>query len=130
MKTITEKEATHNPTLEEMVEPDSDLKNMIVEYVGINSEEFIHYGGENNEVTVQMIVELFAKEFPEFLMVVAEENWVRGYHQALDDVDAGRQAMVEETETAEKIDDDEWVAGYRRHEQDLRDNIDEEDVQS
>ena len=92
METITEKKAIHNPSLEEMVEPDSDLKNMIVEYVGINSEEFIHYGGENNEVTVQMIVELFAKEFPEFLMAVAEENWIRGYHQALEDVDAGRQA--------------------------------------
>jgi hypothetical protein len=130
MKTITEKEATHNPTLEEMVELDSDLKNMIVEYVGINSEEFIHYGGENNEVTVQMIVELFAKEFPEFLMVVAEENWVRGYHQALDDVDAGRQAMVEETEAAEKIGDDKWVAGYHRHQQGLRDNVDDENVQS
>ena len=92
METTTEKEVTHNPTLEEMVEPDSDLKNMIVEYVGINSEELIHYGAENNEVTVQMIVELFAKEFPEFLMAVAEENWIRGYHQALEDVDAGRQA--------------------------------------
>ena len=98
METITEEEATQNPTLEEMVEPDSDLKNMIVEYVGINSEEFIHYGGENNEVTVQMIVELFAKEFPEFLMVVAEENWIRGYHQALEDVDAGKRAEVDEDE--------------------------------
>ena len=38
-----------------------------------------------------------ANEFPEFLMAVAEENWVRGYHQALDDVDAGRN-MLEELE--------------------------------
>ena len=98
METTTEKKATQNSTLAELVEPDSDLKNMIVEYVGINSEEFIHYGGENNEVTVQMIVEVFAKEFPEFLMVVAEENWVRGYHQALEDVDAGRRAEANEGE--------------------------------
>ena len=98
METITEKEAIHNPTLEDAIEPDSDLKNMIVEYVGINSEEFIHHGGENNEVTVQMIVELFAKEFPEFLMVVAEENWIRGYHQALEDVDAGRRSELSERE--------------------------------
>jgi len=98
METITEKEATRNPTLGEPIDPDSDLKNMIVEYVGINSEEYIQYGGENNQVTVQMIVELFAKEFPEFLMVVAEENWVRGYHQALEDVDAGRQAEQHEHE--------------------------------
>jgi len=92
METITEKEATRNSSLGRVVEPDSNLKNMIVEYVGINSEEFILYGGENNEVTVQMIVELFAKEFPEFLMAVAEENWIRGYRQALEDVDSGRQA--------------------------------------
>tara|TARA_R110000824_G_scaffold28179_7_gene94967 strand:- start:898 stop:1212 length:315 start_codon:yes stop_codon:yes gene_type:complete len=98
METITEEEATQNPTLEEMVTPDSDLKNMIVEYVGINSEEYTPYGGDNNEVTVQMIVDLFAKEFPEFLMVVAEENWIRGYHQALEDVDAGRRAELSERE--------------------------------
>ena len=102
METITEEEATHNSSLEEMVEPDSDLKNMIVEYVGINSEEFIHYGGENNEVTVQMIVEVFAKEFPEFLMAVAEENWIRGYHQALEDVDSGRQAEQVEQDREEE----------------------------
>ena len=33
-----------------------------------------------------MITEVFAKEFPEFLLAVAEENWVRGYHQALEDI--------------------------------------------
>jgi len=112
MKTTTEEEATRNQVLEEMVEPDSDLKNMIVEYVGINSEEFIHYGGENNEVTVQMIVELFAKEFPEFLMVVAEENWIRGYHQALEDVDSGRQASYESDQQISEV---EWIAGHKEH---------------
>ena len=112
MQTIKESEAIRNPTLGDLVEPDSDLKNMIVEYVGVNSEEFVHYGGENNQVTVQMIVELFAKEFPEFLMVVAEENWVRGYHQALEDVDAGRQAELKESE---QIPDEQWIAGYEEH---------------
>ena len=34
-----------------------------------------------------MIVEVVAKEFPEFLMVVAEENWIRGYKQAFDDME-------------------------------------------
>jgi len=128
METITEEEATNNPTLKEMVEPDSDLKNMIVEYVGINSEEFIHYGGEKNEVTVQMVVELFAKEFPEFLMVVAEENWIRGYHQALEDVDSGRRAELDEG-TENKLTDDEWVKGYHEHQQELNSDVDNEDVQ-
>mgnify|MGYP003663126901 CR=1 FL=1 len=72
MKTINEQQATENPVLDKLVEPDTDFKNMIVEYVGINSEKYVHYGGEDNEVTVQMIVDVFAKEFPEFLMVVAE----------------------------------------------------------
>ena len=63
----------------------------MVNYVGEKSDP------ENGEVTVAMIVETMAVEFPEFLMTVAEENWVRGYHQALDDVDAGRN-MLEELE--------------------------------
>ena len=33
-----------------------------------------------------MIIGTVAKEFPEFLLVVAEENFLRGYEQALDDV--------------------------------------------
>ena len=37
------------------------------------------------EVTVQMIVDTLAHEFPEFVMIMAEENWVRGYQQGLDD---------------------------------------------
>jgi len=51
---------------------------------------------DNGEVTVAMIVDTVAQQFPEFLMAVAEENWVRGYHQALDDVDAGRTAIEQE----------------------------------
>ena len=34
-----------------------------------------------------------AKEFPEFVLALAEENWVRGYQQALDDVDTGRSML-------------------------------------
>ena len=37
------------------------------------------------EVTVQMIVDTLAHEFPEFVMIMAEENWVRGYQQGIDD---------------------------------------------
>jgi uncharacterized protein YdiU (UPF0061 family) len=81
LKSITEKEADKNTTLEQVVEPENDLKNWLVEYVGEKLNP------ENNEVTVEMIVEVLAEEFPEFLMVVAEENWIRGYHQALTDVE-------------------------------------------
>ena len=44
-----------------------------------------------------MIVETMAKEFPEFLLAVAEENWVRGYQQAIEDVDNGIKMEKEKT---------------------------------
>ena len=74
------------PTLQEVVTTDTELKEWLVNFVGES------HNPENGEVTVAMIVDIVAQQFPEFLMAVAEENWVRGYHQALDDVDAGRQA--------------------------------------
>ena len=40
-----------------------------------------------------MIVEVMAEEFPEFLMLVAEENWIRGYEQGLADVSEGERLM-------------------------------------
>jgi len=89
MDHISAKEAEKNPTLEEVVEPENDLKNMLVEYVGEKLSP------ESGEVTVAMIVDVLAEEFPEFVMVLAEENWVRGYHQALDDVETGRKAYEE-----------------------------------
>ena len=38
-----------------------------------------------------MVVETVADEFPEFLLAVAEENWIRGYKQGLLDVEVGEQ---------------------------------------
>ena len=76
-------------TLKEVVDTTTELKKWLVNYVGEKHDP------ENGEVTVEMIVETIAIEFPEFLMAIAEENWVRGYHQALDDVDAGRNALKE-----------------------------------
>ena len=116
MKTITEKEAIENTTLSNIVEKDSELKNMIVDYVGINSKEYIPYGVDDNEVTVQMIVDIFANEFPEFIMAIAEENWVRGYTQALDDVDEGKQLLTQKTK---QISDEQWVAEYNQHQETL-----------
>ena len=89
METINSKQFDQNPTLTETVEPDSNLKNMLVEYVGERLNP------EDQNVTVEMIVETMAAEFPAFLLVVAEENWVRGYQQALDDVETGRKAAEE-----------------------------------
>jgi hypothetical protein len=87
---------TINLKLNEIVEPDTDLKNMLVEYVGgaLNPEDL--------GVTVEMIIEVMAKEFPEFVLSLAEENWVRGYQQALDDVEIGEAFMKEETKNEQK----------------------------
>ena len=79
-------------TLKEIVNTDTAMKNWLVDYVGNQHDP------ENNEVTVEMIVETMAREFPEFLLAIAEENWVRGYHQAIDDIEAGRQALEEQDE--------------------------------
>lgn len=58
---------------------DSPLKELIVNYVGnnLNLQE---------SVTVEDLVEVFAQEFPEFLLAVAEENFIRGYRQAIMDM--------------------------------------------
>ena len=66
-----------------VVAKESNLKQMLVEYVG-NKYATQEDEGEF-EVTVQMIVDTLAHEFPEFVMIMAEENWVRGYQQGIDD---------------------------------------------
>jgi len=57
------------------------LKEMLVNYVGGVMRP------EDGQVTVNMIVEAIASEFPEFLFVVARENFIRGYEQALADIE-------------------------------------------
>ena len=80
-KVITELEARENPMLALGVEPgsESELKNFLVEYVGTKLE--------NEEVTVHMISEVLASEFPEFVFAFAEENFLRGYQLGLDDAE-------------------------------------------
>jgi hypothetical protein len=47
-----------NPTLNEEVEPDNELKTWLVNYVGDKTEP------ESGQVTVENIVEVMAEEFP------------------------------------------------------------------
>jgi hypothetical protein len=79
-----------NPTLIETVDTTTPMKEWLVEYVGTQ------HNPNNEDVTVEMIIETMSKEFPEFLMVLAEENWIRGYHQALTDVTEGQMAYQAE----------------------------------
>ena len=91
MDYISEKEFLENQNLKETVKKEGPLKNLLVEYVGTRHKP------DDKNITVEMIVETMAKEFPEFVLVVAEENWIRGYQQALDDVEVGKK-IAEENE--------------------------------
>tara|TARA_B100000123_G_C25710066_1_gene419468 strand:- start:820 stop:1110 length:291 start_codon:yes stop_codon:yes gene_type:complete len=83
-----------NPLLNSIVDKtESDLKLWLVNYVGEKENP------ENGDVTVDNIVNVMANEFPEFLMAVAEENWVRGYEQALNDVEMGERLASEQKES-------------------------------
>jgi len=85
---ITNEEELHtNPLLAMTVEGDSVIKEFLVNYTGEKLQP------ENDQVTVHMIAETVASEFPEFLFVIAEENFLRGYQQGLED------ATTLETET-------------------------------
>jgi len=84
-----------NKTLKEEVSKDTPIKEWLVNYVGTeflseverinveDTEEPLEWDGS---VTVEMIIEIMSEEFPEFLMAIAEENFIRGYTQAMVDV--------------------------------------------
>jgi|TARA_Y100000034_G_scaffold136141_1_gene211058 hypothetical protein len=72
---------TENPDLNSPIKDTTGLKQLVVNYIG---NRLI----VDEEITVDMAVEVFAAEFPEFLMAIAEENFIRGYQQALDDLEA------------------------------------------
>jgi hypothetical protein len=76
--------------LAEVVNPNTEMKEWLVNYVGEK------HNPNDEGVTVEMIVTTMANEFPEFLMAVAEENWIRGYHQAFDDLNTTAEAEKED----------------------------------
>ena len=93
-KTITEKQLHTNPMLALPVQPDSELKDYLVSYVGTKLQ--------NSEVTVNMIAEVLATDFPEFAFAFAEENFLRGYQLGLDDAE---KLYTEKTETDNRTTD-------------------------
>tara|TARA_Y100001937_G_scaffold118482_1_gene172904 strand:+ start:1375 stop:1656 length:282 start_codon:yes stop_codon:yes gene_type:complete len=68
-----------NPDLFKPVDKENPLKSWLVNYVGEKLNP------ENDEVNVEMIIQVMAVEFPEFLLTIAEENFIRGYKQGLID---------------------------------------------
>tara|TARA_R110000824_G_scaffold8737_4_gene39643 strand:- start:60715 stop:61002 length:288 start_codon:yes stop_codon:yes gene_type:complete len=81
-----------NPDLLKVVEKENELKSWLVEYVGNKVKP------DNNEVNIEMIIGVVAEDFPDFLLPVAEENFIRGYRQALQDVEDGEKYMKEQNE--------------------------------
>ena len=59
-------------TLNNVVEGDGELKNYIINYVGEKTQP------EDDSVTVSMIIDVLAEEFPQLVLCLSEENWVRG----------------------------------------------------
>ena len=86
----------HHPLPSECYRRTQGMFKMLVNYVGEKKTP------EGDDVTVEMIVEQLAEEFPEFVLAVAEENFIRGYQQALTDVDVGRKAWEEEQQKNEQ----------------------------
>ena len=84
-KIKTMEEAMLNPELTEVVQVDNALKDFIVEYTG---EEL---NPENNEVTVEMVIGVLASHFPEVVFALAEENFIRGYQQAMTDLEVSEE---------------------------------------
>jgi len=72
---------TENKQLKTEIKPKNEMKIWLLNYVGEQ------YKPEDGGVTLEMIIDAMAKEFPEFVLAVAEENFIRGYQQALYDVD-------------------------------------------
>jgi dGTP triphosphohydrolase len=85
----------YEETSKKVMEKENELKTFLVEYVGEKEKP------ENDEVTVEMIVNTMAKDFPEFVLTVAEENWIRGYQQAMVDVEVGERLVEQEVASSE-----------------------------
>lgn len=66
---------------EKVVEKENPLKELFIRYIGEKLKP------ENGEITVEMCVEVLAEEFPDFLLLVAQENFLRGYRQCLADTE-------------------------------------------
>ena len=90
---VNEEQFHTNELLAMSVSADNELKDMLVTYVGTKFDK--------EDVTVNMIVETLAHEFPEFVYAFAEENFLRGYQLGLDDANKPIDQVIEETKATE-----------------------------
>ena len=95
------KEPTNLTLGEAISAKDTKLKEWLVNYVGEKTDP------DDEEVTVQMVVEVLAEEFPELVLPLAEENFIRGYQQAMEDVETGEKILQEIRDQAALQEDEE-----------------------
>lgn len=79
---MTTREEFESGILNQIVVSDSGLRELIVNYIGNKLNP------ENDEVTLEMTIGVLAEEFPEIVLAIAEENFLRGYSVGLDDISA------------------------------------------
>lgn len=77
----TDQNDYQNGLLKKIVTIDGELKEFLINYAGNKLQP------EEDEVTVGVIIEAIGAEFPELLLAVAEENYLRGYTRGLDDME-------------------------------------------
>jgi hypothetical protein len=79
---MNSKDELESGTLHDILVSNGELKETIITYVGNKLNP------KNDEVTVGMVVEVLASEFPEIVLALAEENYIRGYAQGVEDATA------------------------------------------
>jgi hypothetical protein len=88
--------SVENEDLKKEVEKTSPLKEWVVNYIGTKLSP------EDKNVTLEMALEVFAEEFPEFVLALAEENFIRGYQQAFNDIQSMAAQRQEESKQDEQ----------------------------
>lgn len=74
------------------VEAVTPIQQWLVNYVGDKLKP------ENNEVTLELLVKTVAEEFPDFVLAIAKENWIRGYQQAFTDIENNNLPFLDDSQ--------------------------------
>ena len=76
--------------LDDTPDSNNELKEYLINYTGLKKDP------EDENVTLEMIIDVLSEAFPELVLCLSEENWVRGYTQALTDVEIGERMLHEQ----------------------------------
>jgi len=77
-----------------------NIKEIILEYISSNNSN-----NSNTipiDITIEMVIDTLSKEFPELLLPIAEENYIRGYHEAMDNLNQVEEEMRKQKKEKKK----------------------------